>query len=159
MQIRGNLNAEFPGWAEDQGLDAFGLRVQMLQEGQTECGSFAGSGLGKTAGRGHKGQKSRSGGWKSVGFEGGQMPLHRRLPKRGFKNPFRLSYAEVNLDRLQTAITAGKLNAAETITGAALVALALGRFPATGTAVSLWTGTGFALAAALFSGLRPPRTV
>lgn len=51
-------------------------------------GRGIGSGLGKTAGRGHKGQKSRSGGFHKVGFEGGQMPLHRRLPKRGFKAPF-----------------------------------------------------------------------
>lgn len=72
-------------------------------------GRGIGSGLGKTCGRGHKGQKSRRG--KSVaGFEGGQMPLHRRLPKRGFNNIFAKTYAEVNLDRLQQAIDAGKLD-------------------------------------------------
>ncbi|MBI4455734.1 MAG: 50S ribosomal protein L15 [Acidobacteria bacterium] len=63
-------------------------------------GRGPGSGLGKTAGRGSKGQKSRSGYRHRAGFEGGQMPLHRRLPKRGFKNIFRRDYAEVNLDLL-----------------------------------------------------------
>lgn len=64
-------------------------------------GRGIGSGLGKTAGRGHKGQKSRSGGFHKVGFEGGQMPLHRRLPKRGFTSPIRGLTAEVRLDELQ----------------------------------------------------------
>ena len=59
-----------------------------------------GSGLGKTAGRGHKGQKSRAGGFHRVGFEGGQMPLQRRLPKRGFKSPAALTRAEVRLSDL-----------------------------------------------------------
>ena len=58
------------------------------------------TGQGKTAGRGQKGQKSRSGGGVRVGFEGGQMPLARRLPKRGFKNPFRKEYTEVNVELL-----------------------------------------------------------
>ncbi len=69
-----------------------------------------GSGSGKTAGRGQKGQKSRSG-VAVRGFEGGQMPLYRRLPKRGFKNPFAKVFAVVNLDTIQKAIDAGKLNA------------------------------------------------
>ena len=60
-----------------------------------------GSGLGKTAGRGYKGQKSRSGARSKRGFEGGQMPLHRRLPKRGFTNIFKKQYAIVNLERLK----------------------------------------------------------
>lgn len=64
-------------------------------------GRGIGSGLGKTAGRGHKGQKSRSGGFHKVGFEGGQMPLHRRLPKRGFTSLTRGLTAEVRLDELQ----------------------------------------------------------
>ena len=64
-------------------------------------GRGIGSGLGKTAGRGHKGQKSRAGGYHKVGFEGGQMPLHRRLPKRGFKSLTRRSVAEVRLSDLQ----------------------------------------------------------
>ena len=71
-----------------------------------------GSGKGKTGGRGVKGQKSRSG--VSInGFEGGQMPIYRRLPKRGFKNPFAKTFAVVNLDTIQKAIDAGKLNANE----------------------------------------------
>ncbi len=63
-------------------------------------GRGSGSGLGKTSGKGHKGQNSRSGGGVRPGFEGGQMPLARRLPKRGFKNPFREEYAAVNVGRL-----------------------------------------------------------
>jgi large subunit ribosomal protein L15 len=63
-------------------------------------GRGPGSGLGKTAGRGNKGAKSRSGFRRKRGFEGGQMPLHRRLPKRGFRNPFRVEYAVINLDTL-----------------------------------------------------------
>ena len=64
-------------------------------------GRGIGSGWGKTAGRGHKGQKARSGGFHKVGFEGGQMPLHRRLPKRGFKSPTRADIAEVRTSELQ----------------------------------------------------------
>ncbi len=63
-------------------------------------GRGPGSGNGKTSGRGHKGQKSRSGGGIARGFEGGQMPLQRRLPKRGFKNPFRKEIAVVNVGSL-----------------------------------------------------------
>lgn len=63
-------------------------------------GRGEGSGTGVTAGRGHKGQKSRSGYKSKRGFEGGQMPIHRRIPKRGFHNPFRVEYAVVNLDTL-----------------------------------------------------------
>ena len=75
-------------------------------------GRGIGSGKGKTAGRGQKGQKSRSG-VAVHGFEGGQMPIYRRLPKRGFKNPFAKTFAVVNLDSIQKAIDAGKLNASE----------------------------------------------
>lgn len=67
---------------------------------KTRRGRGLGSGLGKTAGRGHKGQKARAGGSIRRGFEGGQMPLQRRLPKRGFKNPFRVEYQVVNLEAL-----------------------------------------------------------
>lgn len=70
-------------------------------------GRGPGSGTGKTAGRGHKGQKSRSGFRRKRGFEGGQMPLHRRVPKRGFHNPFRVEYAVVNLDDLAKTFEAG----------------------------------------------------
>jgi large subunit ribosomal protein L15 len=65
-------------------------------------GRGVGSGWGKTAGRGHKGQRARSGGFHKVGFEGGQMPLHRRLPKRGFNSPTRNDVAEVRTSELQT---------------------------------------------------------
>ena len=64
-------------------------------------GRGVGSGLGKTSGKGHKGAKARSGGGKRPGFEGGQMPLVRRLPKRGFYNPFRINYVAINVDRLE----------------------------------------------------------
>src|SRR6266542_4657680 len=74
-------------------------------------GRGPGSGLGKTAGRGEKGQKSRSGYSAKIGFEGGQMPLHRRLPKRGFTNILALDLVEINLARVQDAIDSGKLNA------------------------------------------------
>ena len=84
-------------------------------------GRGIGSGKGKTSGRGQKGQTSRSG-VSIAGFEGGQMPLHMRLPKRGFNNPFRKDYAEINLGTLQAAVDAGKLDAGSTIDGAALVA-------------------------------------
>jgi large subunit ribosomal protein L15 len=84
-------------------------------------GRGIGSGKGKTAGRGHKGQKSRAGATVK-GFEGGQMPLYRRVPKRGFTNVFRKSYAEVNVGRLQEAIDAKKLDASKTIDSKALVA-------------------------------------
>jgi len=77
-------------------------------------GRGIGSGKGKTAGRGHKGQKSRSG-VSLLGFEGGQMPLYRRLPKRGFKNPFSKDFSEINLGKLQVAIDAGKVDGKKTI--------------------------------------------
>ena len=64
-------------------------------------GRGPGSGLGKTAGKGHKGQKARSGGNTNTGFEGGQMPMYRRLPKRGFTNPFKVTYLAVNLRDLE----------------------------------------------------------
>jgi large subunit ribosomal protein L15 len=78
-------------------------------------GRGQGSGLGKTAGRGHKGARSRSGFKRKRGFEGGQMPLHRRIPKRGFHNPFRVEYAVVNLDVLQQHFEAGALVTPETM--------------------------------------------
>ena len=83
-------------------------------------GRGIGSGKGKTAGRGGKGQTARSG-VRIKGFEGGQMPLHRRLPKRGFNNIFKLDFAEINLDRLQEAIDAKLVDAAQTITVESLV--------------------------------------
>lgn len=91
-------------------------------------GRGPGSGLGKTAGRGHKGAKARSG-VAIKGFEGGQMAVgHRRLPRRGFTNAlFRKDYAEVNLGRLQQAIDAGKIDASQTVTEAVLVETGLAR--------------------------------
>ena len=83
-------------------------------------GRGIGSGKGKTSGRGGKGQTARSG-VRIKGFEGGQMPLHRRLPKRGFNNVFRVEYAEVNLDRIQQAIDAKAIDAASAINAEALV--------------------------------------
>ena len=71
------------------------------RQGRHRVGRGMGSGWGKTAGLGHKGQKARAGGFHKVGFEGGQMPLHRRLPKRGFKSLTRATVAEVRLSDLQ----------------------------------------------------------
>ena len=83
-------------------------------------GRGIGSGKGKTSGRGGKGQTARSG-VRIKGFEGGQMPLHRRLPKRGFNNVFALEFVEINLDRLQQAIDAKQLDASAVINAEALV--------------------------------------
>ena len=83
-------------------------------------GRGIGSGKGKQSGRGGKGQTARSG-VRIKGFEGGQMPMHRRLPKRGFNNIFRLEFAEINLDRLQDAIDAKLIDAKETVTAESLV--------------------------------------
>src|SRR5690349_15114394 len=83
-------------------------------------GRGIGSGKGKTSGRGGKGQTARSG-VRIKGFEGGQMPLHRRLPKRGFNKPFQLKLHEVNLGRVQQAIDAGKLDPKETVDAAAMI--------------------------------------
>jgi len=89
-------------------------------------GRGIGSGKGKTAGRGQKGQKSREG--VSInGFEGGQMPLHMRIPKRGFNNIFAKDYAELNLGALQKAIDDGKIDAAKPIDQAVLTAAGLTR--------------------------------
>jgi large subunit ribosomal protein L15 len=84
-------------------------------------GRGIGSGKGKTGGRGVKGQKSRTG-VRIKGFEGGQMPIHRRLPKRGFANIFALHLNEVNLGRVQTAIDKGRLDAGKPVTAETLVA-------------------------------------
>ncbi|MGN6207676.1 50S ribosomal protein L15 [Asticcacaulis sp.] len=90
-------------------------------KGRMRVGRGPGSGKGKTSGRGVKGQKSRTG-VSLLGFEGGQMPLYMRMPKRGFNNPFALKLAEVNLWRLQDAVDAGKLDAKADIDAAALIA-------------------------------------
>lgn len=97
-------------------------------------GRGIGSGKGKTGGRGVKGQKARSG-VAIKGFEGGQMPLHRRLPKRGFWNPFSTDYNEVNLGRIQAAIEAGKLAADATVTVDVLVAAGICSKPRDGVKI------------------------
>ena len=90
-------------------------------------GRGIGSGLGKTSGKGHKGQKARSGGAKAI-FEGGQMPIYRRLPKRGFSYAVsRTDYQLVNLDRLQAAVESGKLDPAVPVDAAVLVGAGLVR--------------------------------
>jgi large subunit ribosomal protein L15 len=96
------------------------------RKSRVRVGRGIGSGVGKTGGRGQKGQKSRSG-VSIYGFEGGQMPLHMRLPKRGFNNPFAKDYAEVNVGAIQKAIEAGKLSADGTLTQAELQAAGLVR--------------------------------
>ena len=91
------------------------------KKARMRVGRGPGSGKGKTAGRGVKGQKARTG--VAIGaFEGGQMPLHMRMPKRGFKKPNRRAYAEASLWRIEQALAAGKLDAAKVIDAAALVA-------------------------------------
>ena len=87
---------------------------------RTRVGRGIGSGKGKTGGRGGKGQTARTG-VRIKGFEGGQMPLHRRLPKRGFNNIFRLDFAEINLDRLQEAIDAKLVDVGSVVTAESLV--------------------------------------
>src|SRR4029077_6442866 len=88
-------------------------------------GRGIGSGKGKTSGKGVKGQKAREG-VALNGFEGGQLPIYRRLPKRGFRNLFRKSYAPLNLGTLEAAIEAGKIDGAQPITEAMLIAAGLG---------------------------------
>ena len=101
--------------------DNKGARVARVRVGRG-----IGSGLGKTAGRGQKGAKARSG--VSInGFEGGQMPLHMRIPKRGFNNIFAKDFAEVNLGMIQQAVEAGKLDAAAPVTHDVLKAAGLAR--------------------------------
>jgi len=85
-------------------------------------GRGQGSGNGKTAGRGHKGAQSRSGFHFKRGFEGGQMPLHRRVPKRGFHNPFRVEYEVVNLDTLGERFESGAVVTPDALRAAGLIA-------------------------------------
>ncbi len=101
------------------------------RKARMRVGRGIGSGKGKTAGRGGKGQTARSG-VAIKGFEGGQMPIHRRLPKRGFNNIFRLDFAEINLDRLQDAIDAKLVDIKETITVESLVKAKVVRRPKAG---------------------------
>lgn len=85
-------------------------------------GRGMGSGYGKTAGRGHKGQKARAGSRKQATFQGGQMPIMRRFPKFGFKNPFAKTYATINLGDIEKFIAAGKIDIKKTITTESLMA-------------------------------------
>jgi len=96
------------------------------RKSRVRVGRGIGSGVGKTAGRGQKGQKSRSG-VSVFGFEGGQMPLHMRIPKRGFNNIFAKDYAEVNIGAIQKAIDAGKLDAKNLLDHDALKGAGLAR--------------------------------
>src|SRR6188474_275078 len=96
------------------------------RKSRVRVGRGIGSGLGKTAGRGQKGQTSRSG--VSInGFEGGQMPLHMRIPKRGFNNIFAKDYAEINLGQIQKLVDAGKIDAKKLLDHDALKAAGLAR--------------------------------
>jgi large subunit ribosomal protein L15 len=106
---------------DNQGSRRFRVRV----------GRGIGSGMGKQAGRGGKGQTARSG-VRIGGFEGGQMPLHRRLPKRGFNKLNRKDWNEINIGRLQEAVDAGRLDAKQPVDVAALVAAGLVRRPLDG---------------------------
>src|SRR3954463_14306013 len=99
--------------------DRKGARKKRLR-----IGRGIGSGMGKTGGRGGKGQTARSG-VRIKGFEGGQMPLHRRLPKRGFNNISPREYNEVGLDRIQNAVDSGRLDKGATVNAAALLAAGL----------------------------------
>jgi len=100
-------------------------------ENRKRVGRGMGSGMGKTSTRGHKGQKSRSGARQMRGFEGGQMPLHRRLPKRGFTNIFRIEYEVVNLGRLadlgESEITPEVLRKAGVVTSKKTLVKVLGQ--------------------------------
>ena len=98
-------------------MDNFGAR-----QNATRVGRGMGSGSGKTAGRGHKGQKARSGSRTQATFQGGQMPILRRFPKFGFNNPFAKEYATINLGDIEKFIAAGKIDAGKEITIDSLMA-------------------------------------
>lgn len=102
------------------------------RKNRMRVGRGIGSGKGKTAGRGVKGQKARSGVTGIRQYEGGQMPLYMRLPKRGFNKPNREAFVEVNVGRLQAAVDAGKLDAGKTIDAAALAEAGVIRRPKNG---------------------------
>jgi large subunit ribosomal protein L15 len=103
-----------------------------MKHSKKRIGRGQGSGNGKTAGRGHKGAKSRSGFKFKRGFEGGQMPLHRRVPKRGFHNPFRVEYEVVNLDTLGARFDAGTIVTAELLAEHRLISRADARLKVLG---------------------------
>ena len=105
--------------AKDKATPSVTLSTLAPAAGSTQSrkrlGRGPGSGLGKTSGKGHKGHKARTGGSTNPGFEGGQMPMYRRLPKRGFTNPFKVVYQVVNLRQLDklagTEVSPASLNA------------------------------------------------
>ncbi len=107
--------------------EAPGLRLNALSpapgstRNRRRLGRGPGSGSGKTAGRGHKGFWSRSGSSMKAGFEGGQMPLHRRLPKRGFNNVFRTEYSIVNVDQIEARFEKGAVVDPEALAGSRLL--------------------------------------
>jgi large subunit ribosomal protein L15 len=115
--------------------------------GRKRVGRGPGSGLGKTAGRGHKGHKARTGGQTNPGFEGGQMPMYRRLPKRGFTNPFKVEAQLVNLRQLRRVD--GQLVDPETLYAAGLIGRrdAPVKLLATGDADRAYTVRGVAISA------------
>ncbi|MET0241299.1 MAG: 50S ribosomal protein L15 [Sphingobium sp.] len=127
------------------------------RKGRMRVGRGIGSGKGKTAGRGQKGAKARSG-VAINGFEGGQMPLHMRIPKRGFNNIFAKDYAIVNLGMVQKAIDAGKLDASATVDQAALRAANISRGGKDGVRLlakgELTTKVAFAVAGASESAVK-----
>ncbi len=98
-------------------MDNLGARSSVKRVGRG-----IGSGLGKTSGRGHKGQKARSGSRKQATFQGGQMPILRRFPKFGFNNPFAVEYVTINLGDIEKFIASGKIDAKSTITIDSLLA-------------------------------------
>lgn len=116
-------------------------------QSRKRVGRGPGSGLGKTSGKGHKGHKARSGGSTNPGFEGGQMPLYRRLPKRGFTNPFRVESQAVNISRL-VKLDGGDVNP-ETLYAAGLIAKAdaPAKLLGTGEAERAYTVRGIAVSA------------
>lgn len=135
---------------------------QGAKHAKRRVGRGIGSGLGKTAGRGHKGQKSRSGGYHKVGFEGGQMPMHRRLPKRGFKSHLlqfndevtlssleQLGLAEVDLSILKSAGLVGHMikNVKVINTGTLTIAVKLTGITATAAAKTIIEAAGGSIAA------------
>lgn len=95
------------------------LKAPDSHKKRKRVGRGQGSGMGEQSGRGHNGQKSRSGSKVKAWFEGGQMPLQRRIPKFGFRNPFRVEYQAINVEKISNFIEAGKLS--DTITIADLV--------------------------------------
>lgn len=117
-------------------------------QSRKRVGRGPGSGLGKTSGKGHKGHKARSGGSTNPGFEGGQMPLYRRLPKRGFTNPFRVESQAVNISRL-VKLDGGDVNP-ETLYEAGLIAKldSPAKLLGTGEAERAYTVRGIAVSAA-----------